>query len=252
MGMQNLNAPAANESQRTSTPGVVSYSSPQTLLGQREMYLRNKSTANLVPSSSDVNLPTRHRASSDAGSLINYPMYAAAIGVDVDDLPLNQRKELMRQSSLSPSVSTPSLQRLSGGSNSNGFNSSEALLNTHQPKRVSTLPTSSAREAALATFRQSVQHELRAGTPVISNSGRETPFTPSSLLASREVEVQRSVDMSRNILLSQKQAEAQRRETQQREKEWADKAFDERMRNGDLLDVHREAMRKLQRHAKDM
>ncbi|KAF5639887.1 sulfite exporter family [Fusarium sp. NRRL 52700] len=252
MGVQNKNAPAANESQRTSTPGVVSYSSPQTLLGQREMYLRNKSAGNLVPSSSDVNLATRHRASSDAISLNNYSMYAAAIGVDVDDLPLNQRKELLRQSSLSPSVSTPSLQRLSGGSNSNGFNSSEALLNTHQPRRVSTLPTSAAREAALATFRQSVQHELRAGTPVISSSGRETPFTPSSLLASREVEVQRSVDMSRNILLSQKQAEAQRRETQQREKEWADKAFDERMRNGDLLDVHREAMRKLQRHAKDM
>ncbi|KAF5232383.1 hypothetical protein FANTH_13002 [Fusarium anthophilum] len=252
MGVQNMVAPAANESQRTSTPGVVSYSSPQTLLGQREMYLRNKSAGNLVPSSSDVSLPIRHRASSDAGSLNNYPMYAAAIGVDVDDLPLNQRKELLRQTSLSPSVSTPSLQRLSGGSNSNGFNSSEALLNTHQPKRVSTLPTSAAREVALATFRQSVQHELRAGTPVISISGRETPFTPSSLLASREVEVQRSVDMSRNILLSQKQAEAQRRETQQREKEWADKAFDERMRNGDLLDVHREAMRKLQRHAKDM
>ncbi|KAF4957566.1 hypothetical protein FGADI_3034 [Fusarium gaditjirri] len=252
MGVQIMNARVASESQRTSTPGVVSYSSPQTLLGQREMYLRNKSAGNLVPSSSDVNLPTRHRASSDAGSLNNYPMYAAAIGVDVDDLPLNQRKELMRQSSLSPSVSTPSLQRLSGGSNNNSFNSSEALLNTHQPKRVSTLPTSAAREAALATFRQSVQHELRAGTPVISNSGRETPFTPSSLLASREVEVQRSVDMSRNILLSQKQAEAQRREAQQREKEWADKAFDERMRNGDLLDVHRDAMRKLQRHAKDM
>ncbi|KAF5973608.1 sulfite exporter family [Fusarium coicis] len=252
MEVQNMTAPAANESQRTSTPGVVSYSSPQTLLGQREMYLRNKSAGNLVPSSSDMNLPTRHRASSDAGLFNNYQMYAAAIGVDVDDLPLNQRRELLRQSSLSPSASTPSLQRLSGGSNSNGFNSSEALLNTHQPKRVSTLPTSAAREAALATFRQSVQHELRAGTPVISSSGRETPFTPSSLLASREVEVQRSVDMSRNILLSQKQAEAQRRETQQREREWADKAFDDRMRNGDLLDVHREAMRKLQRHAKDM
>ncbi|KAF9766204.1 hypothetical protein IL306_001410 [Fusarium sp. DS 682] len=252
IGAQKLNLPAASEGQRTSTPGVVSYSSPQTLLGQREMYLRNKSAGNLVPSSSEVHLPARHRASSDAGSLNNYPMYAAAVGVDVDDLPLNQRKELMRQSSLSPSVSTPSLQRLSSGSNSNGFNSSEALLNTHQPKRVSTLPTSAVREAALANFRQSVQHELRAGTPVISSSGRETPFTPKSLLASREVEVQRSVDMSRNILLSQKQAEAQRRETQQREKEWADKAFDERMRNGDLLDVHREAMRKLQRHAKDM
>jgi hypothetical protein len=251
MGAPTLNLPVSPEGQRSSTPGVVSYSSPQTLIGQREMYLRNKSAGNLLGSSSEANLPARHRASSDAGSLSNYPMYAAAVGVDVDDLPLNQRKELMRQSSLNPSTSTPSLQRLSGGSNGNMFNNPEALPNSHQPKRVSTLPNSVAREAALANFRQSVQHELRAGTPVISNSGRETPFTPQSLLASREVEVQRNVDMSRNILLSQKQAEAQRRETQQRQKEWADKAFDERMRNGDLLDVHREAMRKLQRHAKD-
>jgi hypothetical protein len=251
MGPQTLNVPGVTEGQRSSTPGVVSYSSPQTLLGQREMYLRNKSAGNLLASSSEANIPARHRASSDAGSLYNYPMYAAAAGVDVDDLPLNKRKELMRQSSLSPSNSTPSLQRLSGGSNMNSFNTSEALLNSHQPQRVSTLPTAAARETALANFRQSVQHELRAGTPVISTSGRETPFTPSSLLASREVEVQRNVDMSRNILLSQKQAEAQRRETQQREKEWADKVFDERMRNGDLLDVHREAMRKLQRNAKD-
>jgi hypothetical protein len=252
IGPQNLSVPGVTEAQRSSTPGVVSYSSPQTLLGQREMYLRNKSAGNLLPSSSEANLPARHRTSSDAGSLNNYPIYAAAVGVDVDDLPLNKRKELMRQSSLGPSNSTPSLQRLSGGSNTNNFNASDAHLNSHQPQRVSTLPNSAAREAALANFRQSVQHELRAGTPVISTSGRETPFTPQSLLASREVEVQRNVDMSRNILLSQKQAEAQRRETQQREKEWADKAFDERMRNGDLLDVHREAMRKLQRHAKDM
>jgi hypothetical protein len=251
MGAPTLNLPVSPEGQRSSTPGVVSYSSPQTLIGQREMYLRNRSAGNLLASSSEVNLPARHRASSDAGSLSNYPMYAAAVGVDVDDLPLNQRKELMRQSSLNPSTSTPSLQRLSGGSNGNVFNNPEALTNSHQPKRVSTLPNSVVREAALANFRQSVQHELRAGTPVISNSGRETPFTPQSLLGSREVEVQRNVDMSRNILLSQKQAEAQRRETQQRQKEWADKAFDERMRNGDLLDVHREAMRKLQKHAKD-
>ncbi|KAI1072585.1 hypothetical protein LB507_002696 [Fusarium sp. FIESC RH6] len=252
IGQQNLSVPGVTEGQRSSTLGVVSYSSPQTLLGQREMYLRNKSAGNLLASSSEVNLSARHRTSSDAGSLNNYPIYAAAVGVDVDDLPLNKRKELMRQSSLSPSISTPSLQRLSGVSNTNNFNASDAYLNSHQPRRVSTLPNFAARETALANFRQSVQHELRAGTPVISTSGRETPFTPQSLLASREVEVQRNVDMSRNILLSQKQAEAQRRETQQREKEWADKAFDERMRNGDLLDVHREAMRKLQRHAKDM
>ncbi|KAM0505050.1 hypothetical protein ACHAP8_002445 [Fusarium lateritium] len=252
MASQTLGVPGVAEGQRSSTPGIVSYSSPQTLLGQREMYLRNKSAGNLLASSSEANLPARHRASSDAGSLHNYPVYAAAVGVDVDDLPLSKRKELIRQSSLSPSNSTPSLQRLSGSSNFNSFNTSEALMNSHQPQRVSTVPTSATRENALASFRQSVQQELRAGTPVISTSSRETPFTPSSLLASREVEVQRNVDMSRNILLSQKQAEAQRRETKQREKEWADKAFDERMRNGDLLDIHREAMRKLQKNAKDM
>ncbi|KAF4968242.1 hypothetical protein FSARC_4333 [Fusarium sarcochroum] len=252
MGARTLNLPVNNESPRSSTPGVVSYSSPQTLLGQRDMYLRNKSSGNLLVSSPEINLPARHRASSDVGSLSNYPMYAAAAGVDTDDLPMNQRKELMRQSSLNPSNSTPSFQRLSGGSNATGITNQEAHFDSHQPKRVSTLPTSVARDNALANFRQSVQHELRAGTPVISNSGRETPFTPKSLLASREVEVQRNVDMSRNILMSQKQAEAQRRETQQREKEWTDRAFDERMRSGDLLDVHRDAMRKLQRHAKDM
>ncbi|KAF4965045.1 hypothetical protein FZEAL_10808 [Fusarium zealandicum] len=154
----------------------------------------------------------------------------------------------MRHNSLSPSVSTPSLQRVSGG---NDTTSSEAPYDSHQPKRVSTLPSSVARETAMANFRQSVAQELRAGTPVINNTGRETPFTPMSLLASRETEVQRNVDMSRNILMSQKEADGQRREMQRREKEWTDRAFDERMRSGDLLGVHRQAMRKMQKAAKD-
>ncbi|KAF5004278.1 hypothetical protein FDECE_9213, partial [Fusarium decemcellulare] len=249
---QSLSPPAhPAEGHRSSTPGVVSYSSPQTLIGQREMFLRNKSQGNLLATPSDPNLNNPYRASSDAGSLHNYPMYAAAIGADADDLPLSQRKQLMRQSSLNPSTSTPSLQRLSGGSTGINVNSPEAPFDSHQPKRVSTLPTSAAREAALATFRQNVAHDLRAGTPVINNTGRETPFTPMSLLASRDAEIQRNVEMSRNILMSQKEAEGQRREMQQREKEWADRAFDERMRSGDLLEVHREAMRKMQRKAKD-
>ncbi|KAM5362503.1 hypothetical protein ACJZ2D_012493 [Fusarium nematophilum] len=236
------------DAHRSSTPGVVSYSSPQTLLGQREMFLRNKSQGNLLASQPEGYQNNPYKAPSDAGSLYNYPMYAAGIGADVDDLPLSQRKQLMRQNSLNPSSSTPSLQRLSGGID---VTSPDAAFDSHQPKRVSTVPTAAAREAALANFRQNVANDLRAGTPVINNTGRETPFTPQSLLAGRETEVQRNVEMSRNILLSQKEAEGQRREMQRREKEWADRAFDERMRTGDLLDVHREAMRKMQRHAKD-
>ncbi|KAM0436879.1 hypothetical protein ACHAPT_002592 [Fusarium lateritium] len=244
-------APAPADGHRSSTPGLVSYSSPQTLLGQREMYLRNKSQGNLLANPSEVSLNNPYRASSDAGSLHNYAMYAAGVGADVDDLPLSQRKQLMRQNSLNPSTSTPSLQRLSGGSGGIGVNSSEAPFDSHQPKRVSTLPTSAEREARMANFRESVRQDRLAGTPVINNTGRETPFTPMSLLAGRETEVQRNVEMSRNILMSQKEAEAQRRELEQREKEWNDRAFDERMRSGDLLGVHREAMRKMQRHAKD-
>ncbi|KAK7422376.1 hypothetical protein QQX98_001655 [Neonectria punicea] len=231
---------------RSITPGLVSYSSPQTLLGQREMVVKNKSQGNLAASTSDLNL---YRASSDVGSLNNYPMYAAAVGADADDLPLSQRKQLMRQNSLNPMSSTPSLARLSGGHEASG---ADKPFDSHQPQRVSTVTNSAAREAALSHFRQSVAHDLRSGTPVINNTGRETPFTPNSLLGGgREVEVQRNIDMGRNILMGQKEAEAQRRETEQRQKEWNDRVFDERMRNGDLLEVHREAMRKMQRHAKD-
>ncbi|KAF7544297.1 hypothetical protein G7Z17_g10074 [Cylindrodendrum hubeiense] len=234
----------STDARRSITPGLVSYSSPQTLIGQREMVIRNKSQGNLVASTSDLNL---YRASSDAGSLHNYAMYASGVGADADDLPLSQRKQLMRHNSLNPSLSTPSLARLSGGYEAN---SPEIPFDSHQPQRVSTVPTPAAREAALSHFRQTVAHDLRSGTPVINSPGRETPFTPMSLLGGREAEVQRNIEMGRNILMGQKEAEAQRREKEQRQKEWNDRVFDERMRSGDLLEVHREAMRKMQKHAK--
>jgi hypothetical protein len=141
---------------------------------------------------------------------------------------------------------------MSGIRPSSGFESSEnVVFNSHQPNRTSTLPTFAAREAQLASFRQSVQHELRSGTPVILSPGRETIFGSSTLLGGgREAEVQRNIEMQRNVLMGQKEAEAQRREMQRREKEYVDRAFDERMRNGDMLGLHREAMRKMQKEAR--
>ncbi|CAM1505351.1 Fc.00g109880.m01.CDS01 [Cosmosporella sp. VM-42] len=246
--------PGFEQPKRSSTPGIVSYASPQTLIGQREMFLRNKSQGNLLAtSSSDLNLNRFSSGTSDAGSLHNYPVYAAAIGADADEIPLSQRKQLMRQSSLNnaAAISTLSLAPRVPSCGIDG-SSPEAPFDSHQPKRSSTLPTPVAREIALASFRQSVQHDLRAGTPVMATSGRETPFAPQSLLGGgREAEIQRNIDMGRNMLMGQKEAEAQRREMHQREKEWADRAFDERMRSGDLLEAHREAMRRMQKRAKD-
>lgn len=248
--------PAVEGGRHTPTPGIVSYASPQTLLGQREMFLRNKSQGSLVPNTPDL---TINKPASDAGSLYNYPMYAAAFGADADDIPLSQRKQIMRHSSQGASASrlslVPSIHSNNGNNREGGIgvDSPEAPFDSHQPKRSSTQPNAYAREAALANFRQSVQHDLRAGTPVLSHSGRETPFAPSSLLGGggREAEVQRNIEMGRNVLMGQKEADAQRREMQRREKEWAERAFDERMRSGDLLDAHRDAMRRMQMKSKD-
>ncbi|KHN99513.1 uncharacterized protein MAM_02366 [Metarhizium album ARSEF 1941] len=244
-----LDSPRAAATNRYPTPGVVSYSSPQTLMGQREMFLRNKSQGSLLSTPETAN----QGPGSDAGSLFNYPMYAAALSVpDPDDVPLSQRKEIMRQGSFMSLSRSPSQSVIASAQPTSAFERSEsAVFDSHQPKRASTLPTQAAREAQLASFRQSVQHELRSGTPIMMPSGREPSFKSSTLLSGgREAEVQRNIEMQRSVLMGQKEAEAQRREMQRREREYADRAFDERMRNGDMLDAHREAMRKLQKSAR--
>ncbi|KAK5990086.1 hypothetical protein PT974_08350 [Cladobotryum mycophilum] len=228
---------------RPPVPGVVSYASPQTLLGQRETLLRNKSQGNLVSTSPE---PTHAEAfgagGSDAGSLFNYPMYAAAFSSDPDDVPLSARKEMMRQSSMMSL--TPQQQSALQRSNSGVDASAESTqFNSHQPKRMSSVPTTAAREARLANFRQSVAQDLRTATPGIP-SANQTPYASTSNLLN-------GVEVQRNHLINQKEAEAQRREMQRREKEWQDAMFDSRMRSGDLIDAHREVMRRMQNAAKE-
>ena len=233
-------------------PGIVSYDSPQTLIGQRESYLRSRSQGNLLaspdPSLSQGGSVTR--TPSESGSLYNYSVYAGA--VDADDLPLSQRKEMMRQSSMM-SLTGPSpmsVSRMSVASDTHSQN-----FDSHQPKRGSTVTNQNDREARLASFRSSVAQDLRSGTPLLTASGRETPFASThNVLAGsggREAEVQRNIEMQRSIMMGQREAEGQQKEMARRQKEWAERAFDEKMRSGDLLDAHREAMRKMQKSAKD-
>ncbi|CAG9937659.1 unnamed protein product [Clonostachys rosea f. rosea IK726] len=232
-----------------SIPGVKSFNSPQTLIGQRELFLRNKSQGNLLANNIHEQYASVQPTPSDAGSLHNYPMYAAALATDPDDIPLSQRKQLMhRQNSLSALSGSPAIPHMASSPDlpqSSSFNS-------HQPQRSSNLPTPAVREAQLANFRSSVQHDLRSGGALVSASGRETPFaSTNNLLSGREAEVQRSIEMQRNMLLNQKDQEAQRKEMTRLEKEWADRVFDERMRSGELMDAHRSVMRKMQNNAKE-
>ncbi|KAM3512311.1 hypothetical protein MY11210_004024 [Beauveria gryllotalpidicola] len=233
----------------TGASGIVSYSSPQTLLGQREIFLRSKSQGSLVSSVGDMQAapPPPMTAPSDAGSLHNYPMYASAFASDPDEIPLSQRRSMILSSRLSMNESSHSLDRAGSRAGSSHGGADNLAFNSHQPKRTSVLPSSAAREIQLANFRLSVSQELRAGK---SSGGRESPFTSTnSLLGGREAEVQRNIEMQRHVLLGQKEAEAQRREMQRRDKESSDRAFDDRMRRGELIDAHREAMRKMQRSA---
>lgn len=240
---------AASVGNRPSASGLVSYSSPQTLLGQRDLFLRSRSSGNLL-----ANLPEEmghgsQYAASDAGSLYNYPVYASALAADPDDMPLSQRKEMMRHNSLSTLQGVHPLQRASSGMDL----AEKVGFNSHQPKRNSTLPTPAAREAQLATFRSSVAMDLRSGSPMMSSQTRETPFasTTSLLKGGRESEIRRNIDLQRDRMMGQKEAEAQQREMSRQQKEWTDRVFDERMRSGELMDAHREAMKKMQKGARE-
>ncbi|KAI8627410.1 hypothetical protein F5Y19DRAFT_178038 [Xylariaceae sp. FL1651] len=249
-------------------PGVVSYSSPQTLLGRREMFLRNKSQSQLYTTPRIQEHPQYStRPASHLASSYSYTMTSPYMAQDADDLPLSQRKELMRQNSMlsinpiSDPVRRSSTMNIPPTSTphpipTQPLTAESTNFDSHQPQRRSTLPSQALRDARLSNFRQSVAADLRAGIPVIANSGRETPLhfsaSTTSLLGptNGNIEVSRSIDQQRSILLSQREQEAQKREMERWEKERNDRAFVEMMQRGDFMDAHREALRRMQGNVK--
>ncbi|KKY38652.1 hypothetical protein UCDDA912_g01345 [Diaporthe ampelina] len=288
--------------------------SPQTLIGQRDLLMRKKASV-LRPDSVQQGKisPPSSAAVSDSGSVRGVapaPSYGTVAAlpppaimwgpnaagsapnsrrssgtagisgsalVDADDLPLSQRRAMIRQDSMT-SVNSGSLV---GGAN----------FNSHQPQRTSTLPSQAARESQLASFRQSVQQELRntpSGMPAVnanaqlgygggyggggggSSSSSSTqpqgrlidsiygvPGTSSAnslpqhvLRQSYDAEVQRDIETQRSFMMGQRQAEAQKRQTLKTGRERAGRMFEQRIRSDrDMMEMHREALRKMQRRA---
>ncbi|CAK7203544.1 hypothetical protein SEUCBS139899_006278 [Sporothrix eucalyptigena] len=288
---------ASRVSMHPPVPGVVSFNTPQTLIGQREMLLRSKSQQGMyiggpvVTSASMASLatagnngtviPSSGVSDSGSGSMHNfYPGAGPATStpnLDLDDLPMNQRRELMRQSSLM-SLSRPQSVNAGyyGHNNASGAlpvsmstpvvnnvptpTASSVPFDSHQPKRDQAhLPTPAARQAQLAMFRNSVAADLSTGANLAGKNNRESLTSPylggnagygsPPQAYNREQEVQQSINMQRNFLLGQREAEAQRREMERLEKERTDRAFEERMRRGDLIEAHRDALRKMQASA---
>ncbi|KAK3939939.1 hypothetical protein QBC46DRAFT_314834 [Diplogelasinospora grovesii] len=261
----------------------ASLAQPQTLIGKREMFLRNKSQGSFAvlptaPTPDPVmayaanganSTPNSRRNSSEAGSMHNYPMYAAAAAsgtIDADDLPLSQRRALIRQGSINSIASNSKEQ---GRLGSGAYNTSTTPVpvlptitadstgyNSHQPQRRSSAVPEAVRQAQLANFRSSVAADLQrnataspspiVGTPAMfASTGRETP-----MLGMRSHEVM-NLDTQRNFLMGQKEAEAQRREQERIEKELVQREFEERMRASPaLMEAHRDAMRRMQRQSR--
>ncbi|KAI1633291.1 hypothetical protein F4809DRAFT_655229 [Biscogniauxia mediterranea] len=235
---------------RPPIPGVVSYSSPQTLLGQREVYLRNKlQPALFTPSSGLEPTPLYAHAASQL-DLLN--------GKHADDLPLSQRKEFLRQSSLPlpqqqqqrPNSSTlsfiPQPTRLSSGPTP--LPADALPFDSHQPQRYSAATPRAHREARLANFRQSVAAELRAPSASFLPSQVSGQFLtqPPHAITAMNGEEELLMNQQRSAMLSQREYEVQRREAERRGREQAERAFEERMRRGDLMGAHRDAMRRMQ------
>ncbi|KDN68377.1 hypothetical protein CSUB01_01582 [Colletotrichum sublineola] len=246
-------------------PGILSYDSPQSLIAQRSLALHNKTYGLLTGGSNTMSeLPiTAYRTASESGSMHNYPLYTQQIMPgSLDDLPLSQRKEIIRrQSSLGTVHSFVGDPRPASGTLMPGISAESVAFDSHQPARYSSGPSQEARDAKLASFRNSVRADLRAGmaAPPVGANGRDSTLSMYRSASAtnlavqhgvREADMQRNIDLQRSFMMSQKDAEAKRKEKERLEKERSDQAFTARMQSGEMFELHREAMRRMQSQAR--
>lgn len=274
----NNNNSTSSFQSRPPVPGVVSYDSPQTLIGKRDMLLRAKNQA--------LNRPE----SNLRGSAV-----VVGAGLD-DDLPLNQRKALMMKSDpRRNSMSSMNSNRAYSGDN----NGSSRRSSFGYAQRRSDLPSQVARESQIINQQQQQQQQQLypyTATGAVAHGGMRqsssssffpqqaqaaantaaggaggpgplinqvygipgtTPskskpnsFIPShQATPSRDAEtVRRDIDEQRQYLLAQKEAEARQRESVRLRRESHGRRVERRMRtDSQMLEAHREAMRKMQR-----
>ncbi|KAL9093351.1 MAG: hypothetical protein Q9165_004092 [Trypethelium subeluteriae] len=130
--------------------------------------------------------------------------------VEDDDMPLAQRRSIIQAQRQSSHHASPP---------------QPALFNSHQPQRSSTVD-SRKQAAHLALWRDSMRSDLASKAPRVAEE--------------EEARTQMMVQRKNSQMRQEQQAAAQ----QHRES-----AFDNMMRRGDMLDLHREKMRRMQANA---
>lgn len=201
----------------TFQPQVTPFGSTPTLIGHRDSILRSKNpySGSSPALASTPEFPSQHYNTgtlSDAGPAYNYPNSSTPGLIEDDNMSLSTRRNLIRQSSLLQSSGTPQ--------------QSPVPFDSHQPRRQSSAPSPLAREQQLASWRANVTQDLQSAT------------VPKN-----------TIERSRSALWQERQAEDYRKAMDAKIKGERDHAFNERMRRGDMLGAHRDALRKMQANA---
>lgn len=173
----------------------MAYSSSQTLMGMRETMLRNKASYSyLVPSLTEAMPTITSQPSSDTMSLNynssnSYPDLSPT--ADMDDIPLSQRRSIIRQSNnLSFNLSQPSRSSLRASVPATPLSTTPipaaetTTFDSHQPLRHSLVSSEAIRQVQLANFRTSVAADLRTSSAGLVTTRcqlpRRTPISRSS------------------------------------------------------------------------
>lgn len=186
-----------------------------TLLAKRENLVRNRYSSlpfsqQASPAASSIQLTP-----NDSASIYNHRPSSRDDDHDDNDenMTLSQRRSLIQQQ----------LQRRQS---STYLAPQGQLFDAHQPQRHSSTPTPDKREAMLASWRESVRQDLSMNQQPNSN-----------------------VDARRQDLMMEKYQSALNQQQQAMAVNHRDSVFDQAMRRGDMLDLHKEALRKMQASA---
>ncbi|KAF5873358.1 uncharacterized protein Bfra_004816 [Botrytis fragariae] len=196
-----------------------------TMLRNRSSYFpsRNFSTHSMPILEQNPQSPSRFQSASHSQmggetESIHSPLRSyhfnksAPILPEYDDIPLSQRRELIRQSTSQP-LAAP---------NTN--------LNSHQPKRTSSIQTPLVREQQLAMWRNSIANDLQ-------------------VQKKREME---TVDNRRSVLWQERKTVEMRKEGERRAREMREERWDGKIRTagGEMEELHRKMMSRMQDEAR--
>ena len=180
-----------------------------TLLAKRDNIVRNRYSS--LPFSPSPAASSLQLTPNDSASVRNCQLNS--LDDDDDNMSLSQRRSLIQQQR--------QLQQSSPQLSSQGQS-----YDSHQPQRYSSASNPDRREAMLASWRHSVRQDLAFN--------QQPNF---------------SVDARRQDLMMEKYQTGINQQHQAMAVKYRESVFDQAMRRGDMIDLHKEAIRKMQASA---